>query len=264
VNERRGYRIAEDERAVTLETQRLAALTAWRDPTTFRILEGLGVGPGWACLEVGAGSGTVSAWMADQVKPGGRVLSTDIDLRFHADATEGMEVRELNILEDDLPSESFDLAHARAVFMHLPDRGRVLDRLIATLRPGGWMVLEESDWRAFEAQPLPEPLASVAEVMNAGLRNRTHWDPNCGSNLLRMFADRGLVDLDLTGETMILHGGTVSTDWWTLGIDHGSMRLVESGALTQEQVDGALAQLRSPDFVMMSQQLLAVCGRKPS
>jgi SAM-dependent methyltransferase len=262
VNERRGYRIAEDDRAVTLETQRLAALTAWRDPTTFRILSGVGIGPGWSCLEVGAGSGTVSAWMAQQVKPDGHVLSTDIDLRFHAEPTEGMEVRALNVLDDDLPTEAFDLVHARAVFMHLPDRDRVLDRLIATLRPGGWVVLEESDWRAFEAQPLPEPLASVAAVMNAGLRNRTHWDPNCGSNLLRMFADRGLVELDLTGETMILHGGTVSTDWWTLGIDHGSARMVDSGVLTQEQVDGALAQLRSPEFVMMSQQLLSVCGRK--
>jgi SAM-dependent methyltransferase len=264
MNERRGYRINDTDRAVTLETQRLAALTAWRDPTTFRVLSDLGIAPGWTCLEVGAGSGTVASWMAERVRPGGSVLSTDIDLRFHCDPIEGMEVRKLDIVEDELPADVFDLVHARAVFMHLPDRGRVVDRLVSTLRPGGWIVLEESDWRAFEAQPLPEPLASVAAVMNAGLRRQTHWDPNCGSNLLRMFADRGLVDLDLTGETMILHGGTVSTDWWTLGIDHGSTRLVESGALTQAQVDGALSQLRSPDFVMMSQQLLAVCGRKPS
>jgi SAM-dependent methyltransferase len=264
VNERRGYRIAEDDRAVKLETQRLGALTAWRDPTTFRVIANLGIAPGWDCLEVGAGSGTVSTWMAERVRPGGTVVSADIDLRFHCEPIEGMEVRELDLVSGPLPKEAFNLVHARAVFMHLPERDRVLDRLISTLRPGGWIVIEESDWRAFEAQPLPEPLASVAAVMNAGLRNRTHWDPNCGSNLLRMFADRGLVDLDLTGETMILHGGTVSTDWWTLGIDHGSTRLVESGALTQEQVDGALAQLRSPDFVMMSQQLLAVCGRRPA
>jgi SAM-dependent methyltransferase len=264
VNERRGYRIGDTDRTLTLETQRLAALTAWRDPTTFRVLSDLGIGPGWNCLEVGAGSGTVSAWMAQHVRPGGSVLSTDIDLRFHVEPGEGLEMRELDVLNDPLPSEAFDLVHTRAVFMHLPDRGRVLDRLIAALRPGGWIVLEESDWRAFEAQPLPEPLASVAAVMNSGLRQQTHWDPNSGSSLLRMVADRGLVDLDLTGETMILRGGTVSTDWWSLGIEHGSVRMIESGAVTQDQVDGALAQLRSADFVMMSQQLLAVRGRRPS
>ena len=32
---------------------------------TFRFLETTGIGPGWHCLEVGGGSGSVAAWMAD-------------------------------------------------------------------------------------------------------------------------------------------------------------------------------------------------------
>jgi SAM-dependent methyltransferase len=263
-NEPQGYRIGAGDRAVDLETRRLAALTAWRDPTTFRVLSDVGLGPGWSCLEVGAGSGTVARWMAERVSPAGSVLSTDIDLRFHCEPTAGMEVREVDVMSGLLPHDAFDVVHARALLMHLPDRAAAVDELVATLRPGGWLVIEDSDWRAFEAQPLPEPLATVADAMNNGLRRRTGWDPNSGGSALRLFAERGLVDLDVSGETMTLHGGTESTDWWTLGIEQAAPRLIEAGAVSQEQLDGALAILRAPDFVMMSQLLLAIRGRRPT
>ena len=260
----RGYRIATDERSVDLEHRRLAALAAWRDPRTTATLTAAGIGPAWQCLEVGAGNGSISRWMVDQVGPEGRVLSTDIDLRFHCDPVPGMEVSEVDVMSDPLPQATFDLVHARALFMHLPDRAAALDRLVATLRPGGWVVIEDSDWRAFEAQPLPEPLATVAAVMHDGLRRRTGWDPNIGSSLLRMFADRGLVELDVTGETRTMHGGTYTCDWWTLGIEQAAGRLVDAGSVTEEQVAGALETVHSPDFVMMSPLSLSVRGRVPA
>ena len=37
--------------------QRLAAIEAWLDPGTIRHLSERGIGPGWRCLEVGAGVG---------------------------------------------------------------------------------------------------------------------------------------------------------------------------------------------------------------
>lgn len=32
--------------------------------------------------------------------------------------------------------------------MRLPDPGAVLDKLVSSLRPGGWLVAEEADWHA--------------------------------------------------------------------------------------------------------------------
>ena len=181
------------------------------------------------------------------------MLSADIDLRFHCEPVPGMEVRELDITKDPLPEAAFALIHATALFMHLADRDAVLDRLASPRRgPGGWIVIEDSDWRAFEAQPLPQPLAAVAEAMHAGLRQRTAWDPNIGTSLLRMFADRGLVDLDVLGEARTMHGADYTSTWWTIGIEHAAERLVAAGLVDQEQIDGALAIVHSPDFVMMS------------
>jgi hypothetical protein len=38
------------------------------------------VGPGWRCLEVGSGGGSIAAWLCDRVGPDGSVLATDLDI----------------------------------------------------------------------------------------------------------------------------------------------------------------------------------------
>ena len=40
--------------------QRLNAIEAWLDPDTIRHLTARGVGPGWHCLEVGAGGESIA------------------------------------------------------------------------------------------------------------------------------------------------------------------------------------------------------------
>ena len=46
---------------------------------------------------------------------------------------------------------------------------------------------------------------------------------------------RGLVDLDLVGEALAMRGNHDSGEWWYIGIEQ----------VTREQVDGALALVRS-------------------
>ena len=40
------------------------------------------VQPGWRCLEVGAGRGSMAVWLAKQVGPTGHVVATDLDTRY--------------------------------------------------------------------------------------------------------------------------------------------------------------------------------------
>jgi SAM-dependent methyltransferase len=81
---------------------------------------------------------------------GARVVAIDIDTRFvESLASESIEVRRADIRTDELPRDEFDLVHSRLVLQHLADRRRILERLATTLRPGGWMVIEDYDWTAF-------------------------------------------------------------------------------------------------------------------
>jgi 2-polyprenyl-3-methyl-5-hydroxy-6-metoxy-1,4-benzoquinol methylase len=105
------------------------------DPGTQALLDELGIGDGWKCLEVGAGGGSLVEWMAAR---GATVTAVDIDTRFvEALASDSIEVRHMDIRTDELPSSEFDLVHARLVLEHLSDREQVLRRLEGTLRPGG-------------------------------------------------------------------------------------------------------------------------------
>jgi len=62
------------------ESERLRLLEKLYDPGS-RARRRL-VQPGWRCLEIGGGRGSVAAWLAEQVGDSGEVVVTDIDTRY--------------------------------------------------------------------------------------------------------------------------------------------------------------------------------------
>jgi len=258
------YRIAEDDETARREYERLRVLGRWRDPSTIAALEATGIGSGWRCLEVGAGAGTISAWMASRVGVDGSVLSTDVDLRFHGDAVGNTEIRRHDITSDPLPDGEFDLVHARAVLQHVAERERAIERMIAALKPGGWIVVEEADMRAFDAQPLPEPLGSLHRLMVAAAAQQEYRDPNFGTRVLRLFQDHGLVDVDARGRVEAMRAGEDSAEWWFLAVEHVRDRVVDAGVFSAADFDAALATARAPGFLMLGPTSIQVSGRTSS
>ena len=160
------YEIADAD--VEDESARLGALTSTRDRRTLRVIDRIGIAEGSTCLEAGAGSGTISRALAERVGPRGRVWSVDQDLRFHEEMPANVEVRQLDLAGDDLPIDAFDFVHARAVLQHIPERDEVFEKLAVATRPGGHLLVEDSDMRAFAEQPLPEPFATVHRLLASG------------------------------------------------------------------------------------------------
>src|SRR2546425_1749627 len=129
------------------ERERLAGLEVSLDPGTTRILETVGVGPGWMCLEVAGGGGSITKWLCDRVGAKGRVLATDLNTRFlDALGEQNLEVRVHDITADDLPEATFDLIHARLLLEHLSGRDVALKQMVSALKPGGWLLVEDLDW----------------------------------------------------------------------------------------------------------------------
>ena len=143
----------EDERSYLFANERdnsedrLAALAELYDDQTIRLIEACGPCPGWTCLEIGAGAGSIARYLSHRVAPG-RVVATDIDaLRLDGLARDGIDVWRHDINTDALPGQAFDFVHARLVLMHLPDPQRALAAMVRALKPGGWMLVEEFDVR---------------------------------------------------------------------------------------------------------------------
>jgi SAM-dependent methyltransferase len=254
------YRIAADDGTARREHERLRVLARWRDPSTIRALEATGIAQGWQCLEVGAGAGTISAWMAERVGPSGSVLSTDVDLRFHGAPVGVTEVRAHDITKDPLPDE-LDLVHARAVLQHVAEREHALERMIGALRSGGWIVVEEADMRAFEVQPLPEPLGSLHRLMVQAAAQQEYREPNFGTRLLRLFQEHDLVDVEARGLVETMRAGEDSGEWWFLAVEHVRDRIIDAGVFTPDEFDAALAIARAPGFLMLGPASIQVSGR---
>ena len=130
----------------TEERRRLELLEECLDPITTRSLDAIGVAPGWRCLELGGGGGSVTRALCDRVGPSGRVTAVDLDTRFLDEITEdNLEVHRRDLVADGIPGGDYDLVHARLLLIHLPTREKFLHEMAAALRPGGWMLVEDVD-----------------------------------------------------------------------------------------------------------------------
>lgn len=260
--ERPSYRVSDDPVEAARERKRLAMLGDLRDRRSAEYLERLGIAPGWRCLDVGSGGGTLARWMADRVAPEGSVLSTDIDVRFQDEGTDTLEVREHDVVRDPLPANEFDLVHARAVLQTIDQRDAVLDKLVAATKPGGWIVVNDPDWTSFEKQALPDAFARLYEAMMTIAERANGYDRYWGRRLLRAFQDRGLRDVQCDGDTHTMHGGTPSAEWLILAYERAAPALVRAGLLDSTVADAGLREARRDDFLVMSPVSMICRGRK--
>ena len=252
------------------QRQRLAALEAWLDPGTTRHLDTLGVAEGWRCLEVGAGGGSIADWLSRRVGPSGRVVATDLDTRFvEALDQPNLEVRRHDIVTDELEEGAFDLVHTRFLLIHLPERDRVLRKLAAALKPGGWLLVEEPDFISGVADPNSgaEAAALFDKLFAAHLRvqEARGIDTCYGRRLLSSLDAAGLSDVEAEGRVSILRFGAGSTGQVLGRLTFMQLRqpMIEAGLATQPEFDALMALLDDPRFAFMTMVVMAARGRCP-
>lgn len=247
------------------ERQRLASLEAVYDPGTFRVLAGRGVGEGWHCLEIGGGGGSVARWLSERVGMSGSVLATDLDTRFlDAIGAANVEVRRHDITVDPLPIGAFDLIHMRMVLQHLPERPAVLRRLVAALRPGGWLVSEDMDFASAVADPAigPAGVDLFRRMMDGSIRAGGGMDLEFGRKVARHLAEAGLSDAGAEGRVAMWHGGSAGATAWRLSVEQMRPRFIASGLMTDWEIDQGLQLLQDSDFGAMSPIMMAAWGRR--
>jgi SAM-dependent methyltransferase len=242
------------------ERARLAAMEDLWDPGTKTAIEALGIEPGWRCLEVGAGGGSIAAWLADRV-PDGEVVATDLTTRYLDGVARGnLEVLEHDIVNDPPPEARFDLVHARLLVEHLGPA--VLERLVAPLRPGGWLVIEDQELAAAAAYPDGD---SVRRALDGIWRclSRTGFDGAYGRRAVHDLQRAGLEDVAAEGRTRVYRGATSQALFVRLTIESLSAAMLDGGDVTPEDVARACERLEDPDAVFLTPVMIAAWGRRP-
>lgn len=245
---------------------RLDAVEEFLDPGTIRALEGLKVGAGWRCLEVGAGGGSIAAWLARRVGDAGKVIATDLDTRHLADraAANNFAVWRHDIVADSLDEQHFDLVHARLVLEHIAERDLVLPKMVRSLRRGGWLLAEAVDY--VSAVPVSELGARehahsqrvrLCEFEGAGIR------ADLGRHLPRLFREAGLVDVGSEGRVYVMEGGSPGARWFQLSMAQLRSRLRGPDKLSDAEIDRMLELFADPGWAALSPIIFACWGRLP-
>jgi SAM-dependent methyltransferase len=250
------------------ERERLGHLAATLDAGTQRRMRALGIASGWRCLEVGAAEGSMVRWMAGQVGAEGRVVAGDIDLRFlSGPGLPNVEVRELDIRSGTLEEDAYDLAYCRTLLLHLPDPNAALSKLSRSLRPGGWLLVEDSDLCVHTAADPDHPDAELFESFHRRvwehLRAAKVFDTRFGRTLPARMRELGLEEHGFEASASFQSGGSPGAELQrrNFGADLGPM-LVEGGVVDRDELERVLALYADASFGYLSGLNVASWGRK--
>jgi SAM-dependent methyltransferase len=247
--------------------QRMRLLARMFDAPTQRALLATGLAPGWECLEVGGGGGSVATWLAERVAPGGSVLCTDIDPRHVPAGTPlNLHVLRHDIVRDELPAARFDLIHARLVLIHIPERMAVLEKLVAALKPGGWMVIEDFDSSCLLPDPVVSPIESRLDAFEA---LRAYFasggaDSRFGRKLYGHFRGLGLESVTAEGRVTMWDGTNDGAVLMRTNFEQVAANLVGGGFISAERLNADIARLGDADYAAPSPVMWTVAGRKPA
>ncbi|MGQ0466570.1 MAG: methyltransferase domain-containing protein [Sporichthyaceae bacterium] len=255
------------ETAFDVERERLRLLEGRYDAVTRARLAMAGPLDGRACLEVGAGAGSVALVLADAVGPDGRVVALDLDPRFLSGLdVPNLTVRRHDIVADPLERSCYDLVHCRALLLHLTDPKVALRRMVDALRPGGLLLVEDADFSSIGA--IPGHAASEAFdrlVREWERRGTAGWsiDPSLGRKLPGLLADVGLVERGDEALRFVRAGGSPEAEFYARSCEG-----VRDGALPRifdpdTDLTRIVQALRDPAFSFVDSLNVAAWGRRP-
>lgn len=238
------YSVSTIGHQVPTEVDRLRELSAYQDADTFDSLRAIGIQPNWACLDVGAGNGSVAEWLAARV-PGGSVLATDIDIRHLRADVPRMTAMVHDVATDDFAPASFDLVHVRMVLMHLARPQDVVRKIVRWLRPGGYLVIGGFDVSIGTRSPEP----TLARVMTALER---HFREEIGSDLRaerlapQWLRNAGMVDVHAGYHPAVCGVGQAGQGFLLASLEQIRSAVVSSGYATDRDFLDVRAWLDEP------------------
>ena len=252
--------------------ERLDLLARVMSPTTSRLLELVGLGPGMTCLDVGCGGGHVALHMAGVVGPGGRVVGTDVDgeiLALARDDAEAAGADNVEFRRSDAASfcageTGVDLAYARFLLSHLGEPGRCIDAMAGACRPGGLIVVEDIDFAGSFCHPPNAAYERYTQLYRQVVLRRG-GDPNIGPKLPGLLRGAGVEDIRVN-VVQPAHLGGDGKFMASVTMERISRSVVSEGLAGEDEVAHVLAGLNAaaadPATLMSLPRVFQAWGRR--
>ena len=250
------------------EVERLRVQSEAVAPHTEAMLERIGVGPGWRCLDLACGPGGITDALSPRVGASGSVLGLDFDAEFVALARERAQANVTFVTGDaydtGLAAASFDLVHVRFLACTAGGPERLIAEMLRLVRPGGVVAVQESDGATLNCYP-PHP--AWAALRRAWIGSFPAGDEPVAQQLYRLLRRVGLRDVQYRPCLVGVRSGDAWQDYLPATVELLRGRVLERGLIAADEFDATLAACRrhlaDRETVFTAPTLVQVWGRGP-
>jgi hypothetical protein len=173
-------------------------------------------------------------------------------------------VRQHDISTDPLEPGTYDLAHCRVLLMHLTDPLLAVKRMVAALKIGGWLLVEESDGSSLRAVDQDHPFAEFFNRKTAQVyeraAHRSAANPYFGCRVRGLLEEAGLTDVANEGVALIARGGELDARIRCMS----NQALLQRGLLSQTECAELQNALSDPSFSYITVTVFAAWGKHAS
>ena len=251
------------------EVERLALQGAVLAAETEALLDRIGVGAGWRCLDLGCGPGGITAALSARVGDGS-VTGLDFDEAFVALAAEGAPANVRFVRGDayatGLPDAAFDLVHMRFIASTAGMPERLVAEARRLTRPGGFVAAQEADFSTLRCFP-PDPAWTTLAAAYRACFPFTDDDPEA-HRVFRLMRGAGLDDVGYRPVLVGVRSGDAWLDYLPATVESLRPSILGRGLLSPEVLDAALAGCRAhlaePDTAFTSFTVVQTWGRVPT
>ena len=238
------------------------------------MLDRIGVGPGWHCLDLGCGPGGIVGLLSARAGPAGRVVGFDADSVFleHARAMarsgglDNVEFVQGDAYRTGLPRDSFDLVHSRFVACTVGMPETILAEAIALARPGGTVAFQEVDISTLKCHP-PHPAWDTLARLLAQAFACAGGDMGLGQRLYGLARQVGLEDLQYRPFLVGFRSSDPMADYLPSTVESLRGTVARHGLMDDAALADALAACRrhlsDPGTVSTFHTVTQVWGRRP-
>jgi SAM-dependent methyltransferase len=184
----------------------------WTESLRVHLMERIPLQPTGRILEVGCGTGAVSAPMARE-NPSAKIIGLDIDvprLRFANSHDRAAEYVGGDALRLPFRNGEFDFTFCHYLLLWIPKPEHALREMVRVTRPGGWVAaLAEPDYGG--RIDYPPPLETLGRRQMESLR-RQGADPAIGRRLAGLLSTAGITVLESGVLGAQINPGSPDTD----------------------------------------------------
>lgn len=244
----------------------------WKEITD-SFLDKLNITGGSKVLDAGSGPGFVAMDILNRVGTAGEVTAIEPS-EMYVNYLQGYcaenNINNLNVIHGsventELPDEYFDVIFARWVISFVPDAEKFLDKLVASLRPGGIIAFMDYAYEGLALFPKGGAFDNMADAV------RAYWvhgggDPYIGARLPGMFRKR---NIELKEYYPVAQCGGPNSgvfQWADKFFTVHIQQMVDLGVISQSEGDEMHtdwnAHKKDEDSVFISPTITVIAGKK--